>query len=63
MDDWKLDRIGEDSGDEDEESDVTWQFSGNTGTVFLIDAAKEMFDDLAEEEEEDPPFKRAVKVS
>lgn len=62
MDDWNLDRLGEESGDEDEGTDVTWSFSGNTGTVFLIDAAKEMFDRLPGEEEEDTPFTRAIKA-
>ncbi|MPC11198.1 X-ray repair cross-complementing protein 6 [Portunus trituberculatus] len=62
MDDWNLDRLGEESGDEDEGADVTWSFSGSTGTVFLIDAAKEMFDSLPGEEDEDTPFTRAIKA-
>lgn len=63
MDDWNLDRLGEESSDEDEGADVTWSFSGNTGTVFLVDAAQEMFERLPGEEDEDTPFTRAIKVS
>lgn len=53
-----------DAGVENEDGDETseWFSGGRAGTIFLIDAAQEMFDGGSEEDEE-VPFKQALKCA
>lgn len=46
---------------EDEDEGSEWNWGGRTGTIFLIDAAKEMFHGNSEEEY--VPFKQALKCA
>ncbi|CAL4163604.1 unnamed protein product, partial [Meganyctiphanes norvegica] len=48
-----------DEGDENSE----WNCRGRTGTIFLIDAAKDMFLNEDVEEDDDIPFKQALKCA
>lgn len=61
MDDWKFDG-NEDSEGEEDDVGSSWFDGGRTATIFLIDAAKEMFEAPEDDAEEEPPFHRAVRV-
>lgn len=67
MDEWRFD-AGEDEVDqegEDGSDEGSWVYGGRTASIFLIDAAKEMFEapsDAAVDGEE-APFKRAIKAA
>ncbi|KAK4323484.1 hypothetical protein Pmani_005799 [Petrolisthes manimaculis] len=64
MMEWELDQ--EDGENEEGEEGVgEWSFGGRTATIFLIDAAKEMFNELdgQEEEEEATPFLCSIKAA
>lgn len=62
MMEWELDQ--EEGENEEGEEGGEWSFGGRTATIFLIDAAKEMFDGLdgQDDEEQVTPFLCSVKV-
>lgn len=65
MMEWELDQ-DEEENEEGEEGGGEWSFGGRTASIFLIDAAKEMFDELDGQDDEDEekvtPFLCSVKV-
>lgn len=64
MMEWELDQ-DEEENEEGEEGGGEWSFGGRTASIFLIDAAKEMFDELDgqdDDEEKVTPFLCSVKV-
>ncbi|XP_071552521.1 LOW QUALITY PROTEIN: X-ray repair cross-complementing protein 6 [Panulirus ornatus] len=64
MDDWKFDGTEDSEGEEDSEGS-SWFDGGRTATVFLIDAAEEMFKAQEEDtgEGEEAPFHRAMRAA
>ncbi|KAK8719581.1 hypothetical protein OTU49_013938 [Cherax quadricarinatus] len=65
MDEWKFDGTGDEGEEgEDENGESSWDFGGRTASIFLIDTAKEMFEAPSDApEDEEPPFKRAVRAA
>lgn len=60
MAEWRFDGDDDQEDGDDEEGSFTF-FGGRTATIFLIDAAKEMFE-APDGDEEEPPFQRAIRV-